>query len=226
MPEVNNDLRFQAFDPEAEVHRESRCLPHWFQPGVATFITFRTADSMPQHVIEQWHEELRVWLISKGQASLVNSNQLPNLDGLPLRLQAEYRKVRDRGWQTRLDECHGECLLGNPELREIVVDSLLHFQGERYQVDCLVVMPNHVHLIAQFAKEYPLRKQSAGWLRYSARKINEILGRRGPFWQAEPFDHLIRSPSQFQYLRRYVADNPAKAKLRASESSVVQFSEL
>ena len=35
---------FQAFDPDAELEISVRDLPHWFQPGVAIFVTFRTFD--------------------------------------------------------------------------------------------------------------------------------------------------------------------------------------
>ena len=49
-----NFPQFGAFDPEAEVDVSARNLPHWFQPGVAVFITMRCLDSMPGEVIELW----------------------------------------------------------------------------------------------------------------------------------------------------------------------------
>jgi hypothetical protein len=39
------ELPFDLFDPEADVDVSERLLPHWFQPGVVTFVTFRNADS-------------------------------------------------------------------------------------------------------------------------------------------------------------------------------------
>jgi hypothetical protein len=33
----------------------------------------------------------------------------------------------------------------------------------------------------------------------------------GEFWQHETFDHLVRNPDQYDYLRRYIAENPQKA---------------
>ena len=41
-------MEFGLFDSGVEVGKSERLLPHWYQPGVATFITFRTADSMPK----------------------------------------------------------------------------------------------------------------------------------------------------------------------------------
>ena len=53
-------------------------------------------------------------------------------------------------------------------------------------------------------------------MRYSARRINQLLKREGLLWQAEPFDHIIGSSEQFHYLHNYIADNPKKANLPSS----------
>ena len=46
---------FELFDPCDEVCiREGGNLPHWYQPGVTYFITFRTADSIPEKVAKLW----------------------------------------------------------------------------------------------------------------------------------------------------------------------------
>jgi hypothetical protein len=55
-------------------------------------------------------------------------------------------------------------------------------------------------------------------------------GRTGPFWQSEPFYHLVRSAEQFEYLQRYIAENPSKANLKPGEflywTRVARLSEL
>ncbi|MCC7423890.1 MAG: transposase [Planctomycetaceae bacterium] len=98
-----------------------------------------------------------------------------------------------------------------------MADALQHFDGRRYDMDSFVVMPNHVHLLVQFRPPTTLRGQTKSWLRFTALEINARLGRTGHFWQSEPFDHLVRSAEQFEYLRRYIEENPAKASLRAGE---------
>lgn len=52
----------QTFDPEQEVHVVYRRLPHWSQAGTIAFITWRTWDSMPEHVVRQWQSERAAWL--------------------------------------------------------------------------------------------------------------------------------------------------------------------
>ncbi|MEZ6124652.1 MAG: transposase [Planctomycetaceae bacterium] len=120
-------------------------------------------------------------------------------------------------WHQQLDECHGACVLRQPETAEIVAGALHHFDGDRYYLDSFIVMPNHVHALVQFRPPTTLRKQLESWLHFSATQINRHLGTRGRFWQSEPFDHLVRSAEQFQYLQRYIRENPEKARLSAGQ---------
>lgn len=116
-----------------------------------------------------------------------------------------------------LDECHGECCLRDPSLATIVADSLMYFDGERYRMGDFVVMPNHVHLLAAFATQELLTTQCTSWLRFTATQINKRLGRAGKFWQQEPFDHLVRSPEQYEFYRNYIRNNGPKANLQPHE---------
>ena len=209
---MNELSKFGLFDPEAETVISHRQLPHWFQPGVATFITFHTADSMPRKVVLAWQAELRHWLQQHG-FEWPEIETLPDAEQLPPALRTSFQIQRYRIWQWKLDACHGECVLRRRELAQIVMETLQFFDEDRYDLDSAIIMPNHVHLIAQFRAPVTLRKQCTSWLHYSARKINSKLGRRGVFWQSETFDHLIRSEEQFHYLRHYIAENGRKARL-------------
>lgn len=209
-------VEFRPFDPDAEVERFERSLPHWFQPGAAIFITFRTADSMPRAVLKRWHEQQEQWLIQHGYDPRLYEeekfiNQLKPED------RNSFLYLRGRMWHHSLDECHGECLLRRNDVAEIVAKAIHHFDGDRYVADSFVIMPNHVHLLVQFRSGGNLKAQTKSWLQFTAREINRKLGRRGPFWQSEPFDHIVRSAKQFAYLQGYIADNPKKAKLRVGE---------
>ena len=76
-----------------------------------------------------------------------------------------------------------------------------------------------VHLLAVFPTPEAMKEQCDSWLHYTAFRINRAIGEKGKFWQQEPFDHLVRSPEQYEYLRQYVADNPQKAGLRPAVRS-------
>jgi REP element-mobilizing transposase RayT len=43
-----------------------------------------------------------------------------------------------------------------PEERSIVLEEILKFQGERYQLDSVVVMNDHVHVLLQTFPEFDL----------------------------------------------------------------------
>lgn len=107
--------------------------------------------------------------------------------------------------------------LRRPDISKIVSSGLLKFDGDRYTMAAFVVMPNHVHLLAAFREEGMITTQGAAWRRFFAREINAIVGRSDHFWQEDQFDHLVRSEASFDRIRRYIIDNPAKAKQRFGE---------
>ena len=107
--------------------------------------------------------------------------------------------------------------MARPELSQIVLDALRHFDEDRYLLTDAIVMPNHVHVLVAFRDEDAILAQCEGWKRYTARQINRTLGRSGEFWQVEQFDHLVRGPEQFEHLRKYIAANPKKAGLGAGK---------
>ena len=213
---MQNDPEFGLFDPSQETLITYDDLPHWFQPNIAVFITFRTIDSMPRSAVLRMEAELREWLLRNGY-TLQHGSPLPDWSDVPQPLQKGYRQRRSRLWHGELDSCHGECVLKQPDLSLEVLNSLRHFDGERYDLDCAVIMPNHAHALVQFRDGFTFVDQCEGWLKFTATKINRVLRRKWHFWKSEPFDHLVRSVEQFQYLRWYIQNNGPRAKLNATE---------
>jgi type I restriction enzyme R subunit len=208
-------MPFELFDPQAEIRITSGHLPHWYQPGVTYFITFRTADSVPVALAETWVRRREEWLRNHGIDP--NAPQWAvQLRGLP-DVERQFHNTFSREFMEYFDKGYGACVLKRPELARIVGDSLLHFDGQQYLLSDFVVMPNHVHVLVCLLGETDLEKQCYSWKKYTANLLNRALGRRGRFWQEESFDHLVRSPEQFDYLHRYIADNPEKAGLRPGE---------
>lgn len=209
-------LPFHLFDHEADVAIVERKLPHWSQPGTVAFITWRTLDSMPAKVVQQWFVDRDRWLrdhaIDPGRPDW--RELFWRLDS---RVVAAFRGAFWNRWQDALDECRGQCVLRTPELAEIVEKSLVHFDMTRYQMLDFVVMPNHVHLMAAFPDEKGMLESCKSWKHYTATNINRWLKRHGRFWQQDGFDHLVRNEEQLAYLRRYIAENPAKARLAEGE---------
>ena len=209
------------YDRNADIVESSRLLPHRDQPGALTFVTFRLADSMPKLVVAQWHHEIEQWL---GQNGLAGSTvaQVIESTTVSASLKRELRRFKHRRWHCHLDDCHGACLLKNPECRAEVCKSILHFNGDKYDTERFVVMPYHVHVLIQMRHDFALRKQFREIQRYSARQINKLRGRSGDLWQGEPFDHIVRSEDQLAYLQHYILENPAKGRVPVGEYSYWQ----
>jgi REP element-mobilizing transposase RayT len=209
-------MTLHFFDPDAAVTVTRRFLPHWFQPGATYFVTFRTADSLPQSVLHRWLGERSAWL----RANRIDPDRLDwhdQLRTLPPELQAEFHRTFSAAFHRDLDAGYGECLLRRPEAAGIVAAALRHFDGDRYHLSDFVVMPNHVHVLFGLIGEHALGPVCYSWKKFTAGRINRLFGRTGHFWQGESFDHIVRSPEQFEYLREYIAANPVRAGLAAGE---------
>jgi type I restriction enzyme R subunit len=205
----------ELFDPNAEFFVREHFRPHWSQAGAVVFLSFRTYDSIPREVLQRWEREKQDWLRLRGHDAARHwSVVLPTMTEND---RADFQKQFHRCREDFLDTGQGPCLLRRPELARIVADSLLHFDGQRYRMGDFVVMPNHVHLLAAFAAADAMTVQCDSWLHFTAFQINKAIGEKGKFWQQEPFDHLVRSLEQYEYLKRYIADNPDKAGLKPGE---------
>lgn len=158
-------------------------LPHRDEPGLIQAITFHLADSLPLRLL------------------------YPDLP--PSEEQEAYReKVQE--W---LDAGWGGCLLSDPRAAAIVEDLLLDRDGKSYVLLAWVVMPNHVHVLIETLEGTPLERIVHGWKGYSARQINDLLGRRGALWRPEYYDRYIRDVEHLERSLLYIHGNPVRAGL-------------
>jgi len=186
---------FHAFDPNQPVGHLSGNLPHWRQEGRTYFVTFRTADSLPQEKLDQWLTQRAEWL---------RSNPEPHSEAQ----RGEYWESFPARYHHWLDQGYGSCVLKRPRLQAIIENALGYFGGERYQLDEFVVMPNHVHALVTPLGKHLLSSIIHSWKSFTASQINAALGQHGAFWQKESFDHIVRSTGSLEKFRQYIRDNP------------------
>jgi REP element-mobilizing transposase RayT len=107
----------------------------------------------------------------------------------------------------------GPQYLRNPDVARVVVEAIRYVEKplEMYAVDSYVVMSNHVHLLVEPFREARCFLKAVK--NYSAREANRLLGRSGPFWQAESYDHWVRDAEELGRIRAYIHENPVKAGL-------------
>jgi REP element-mobilizing transposase RayT len=95
--------------------------------------------------------------------------------------------------------------------RDIVLQSCT-FQ-DHYYLHYGMVMPDHVHLILTPHRDVSLPMIMQAIKGASAHRINRLLARRGPVWQRESFDHILRSDEALADKGEYVLNNPVRKGL-------------
>ena len=159
-------------------------LPHFDAPNVTQVVTFTLADSFPVTRRAEWEAILK--------------ERAPS--------------VKRRKLEEWLDRGHGECWLRGRDVADTVEQVLLEADGRDCQMQAWVIMPNHVHLVVDVG-DVPLVKLVNSWKGKSSRLTNVILNRRGPFWQADYYDTLVRDAAHLRKAIRYTEQNPVKAFL-------------
>ena len=162
-------------------------LPHFDHAGLIQMITFRLADALPVPLLE-------------------------TMEKSPSKIRPSLRRRVIESW---LDSGYGSCSLRIPAIGELTQGALLHFDGVRYQLSAWVVMPNHVHVLAELKPDRLLPEVLHSWKSFTSKEANKILGRRGQFWQEEYFDRYIRNTRHYECAIRYIHENPVKAGLVA-----------
>jgi carbamoylphosphate synthase large subunit len=191
-------LQFRSFSEHDDVIIKHRHLPHWSQPGATYFITFRLDDAVPQTLLRQWADERDTW---------VKFHPEPWDAATKYEYQSRFQDQREK-W---LDSGHGECLLKDPAVAGIVAGALKHFAGDRYVLDCFVIMPNHVHVLVKPLADRTVPDILHSWKSFTAKKIGQKLARTGAIWQEENYDRIVRDFEELENVRRYIAENPEKA---------------
>ncbi len=178
-------------------------LPHWEQGAAWCFVTFRLADSLPRAVVDEIQLQREAW------------RRTHDLQKLSPEERAEYHRLFSERYENLLHAGSGSCVLRDPVNADIVSAALRHFDGERYDLDEFVVMPNHVHVLVKPRPGHGLAEILHSWKSYTANQLNRRLGRTGQVWQHESFDHLVRSDVARDAIRRYIRENPQRAGVRA-----------
>jgi REP element-mobilizing transposase RayT len=102
------------------------------------------------------------------------------------------------------------------QVRSVVLDCCLHDNGSKLDINVAVVMPDHVHLIFtplvnfEGRTVWSLAEITDAIKGASAHKINRALDRRGRVWQAESFDHVLRSSESLDQKMQYLLENPVR----------------
>jgi REP element-mobilizing transposase RayT len=103
-------------------------------------------------------------------------------------------------------------------IRTIVLNHCLHDNGIKFQMHGAVVMPDHVHLLFTQLKDelgniFGLSEIMSGIKGASSHSVNKALDRRGPVWQYESFDRILRSDDIVHQKVESICQNPLRKGL-------------
>jgi REP element-mobilizing transposase RayT len=208
--------------PEQKLIKNRRSIP--YNPGLQKLVAQKQAWAEPgsqnneERAFQGWHQ--RGYLPHRDKSGLMQFITIRLQDSLPSSRRSEWESllkienVRERRKQLEsyLDRGAGECWLGRPKIASCAEDALRFFDRQRYQLHAWVIMPNHIHVLAEIGST-PLAKLMQSWKRFIAREANKLLGREGAFWQRKYWDTYMRDSNQISKAIKYIESNPVKANI-------------
>jgi REP element-mobilizing transposase RayT len=104
-----------------------------------------------------------------------------------------------------------------PGSRDLVLQTCINGDGDKYDLHAAVVMPDHVHLLLTPLEDeegpvsIPEIMQEIKSV--SAHRINKYLLRKGRIWQEESFDRAMREVEDVRGRIEYIVGNSVRAGL-------------
>lgn len=195
-------------------------LPHIAPIGATFFVTFRLIDALPRSVIAALRQEM------EAEIRILEQEKPANYKQLIRNAHKRYFGKYDHQLDTKP---YGTCYLRQPAVSTIVEDKLKEWNGKYYQLQAYCIMPNHVHVLLNFAAqikeedEYRISMASTDYKQLddvmqlikggSSYQINRLLERFGKFWAKDSYDHYVRNEREWGNIVRYILNNPVQAGL-------------
>jgi putative transposase len=105
-------------------------------------------------------------------------------------------------------------ILACPEVVSVLIDEWRSARDRHgWAVGRYVVMPDHVHFFCTAELDAkPLPKFMQFWKQWTSKRISREAKIAGIVWQAEFFDHVLRSSESYSQKWDYVRENPVRAQ--------------
>ena len=162
-------------------------LPHLDSPELIQFVTFRLADSLPTTIFESLKLKLEAKHIT----------------------EIEYHRQIEKA----LDLGNGPIFLKGRRIAQLVAETLVKFDSEKYDLFSWVIMPNHGHILLKSRAPFSLSQVMHSIKGFTASEAYKILQRKGRFWSPDYFDRFIRDRVHLARVEKYIDENPVKAGL-------------
>jgi REP element-mobilizing transposase RayT len=102
-------------------------------------------------------------------------------------------------------------VLAQPTPADILTHSFAHLRLQnRIKLFAFCIMPDHYHMAFCLMPDATLSAVMESISKFTSRKINKFLGRRGTFWQEGFVDHHCRNDSELYEICLYIEHNPVR----------------
>jgi REP-associated tyrosine transposase len=110
---------------------------------------------------------------------------------------------------------HRRHILASPSVAAILTDEWRSARRRHgWAIGRYVIMPDHVHFFCSGEIDAkPLPQFMQAWKQWSSKRIAAQVKNAGTIWQAEFFDHVLRSSESYSQKWDYVRENPVRAQL-------------
>ncbi len=189
--------------------RYRRNLPHIQPIGGLLFVTYHVKGSIPHQQIEKWAADYEC-----EKMQIQHSGKTDKETQLSL-LREQYFFKYDK-YLEKQGEMH---FIKDEKLAKVVANSLHFWDGKKLELICYCIMSNHVHATFQLYEHDENEKPVyldvilKSIKQFSATACNQLLERKGKFWQEESYDRLVRDSNELHNVIEYTLDNPIKAGL-------------
>ncbi len=180
-------------DPKSVVRIHGNRLPHWQQDFKLTFITIHFGDALPLVVVEKIKVAKKQWL---------------NVHPQPWSEQEKliYKENFEDFLEKYLDRGYGCSIMKDQEVAVELECCLIHDNEKKYELISYVIMPNHAHVLVKLY-DVEMSEFVGEWKKYSALRMNRMVGRQGPLWQAGYWDTMIRNQGHLDAVLEYIDKN-------------------
>lgn len=173
------------------------------------FVTWRLADAWPKAKLEAWAAEKKAWLARHPKPWSQEDAK-------------EYHQKFSETIDAWLDAGSGSCLLRDPDCRRIVCGAFAYFEGQRYELESFVVMPNDVHILFRLTGTHSLESVLHSWKSFTSKELKRLTRQGGTIWQEDYWDRMIRNEQHLAACLRYIRENPVKAGQRPDEYTLYE----
>jgi REP element-mobilizing transposase RayT len=101
----------------------------------------------------------------------------------------------------------------DPACAEALCQLICAERGRAYLLHAFVVMPDHYHLLITLLDDHRLPSVVGRINSLAARRVNALVGRRGPIWSRRFYDHVVRNHEDLRECLGYIHDNPRASGL-------------